>query len=62
MSASATVSAPPVAPEIRGGDAWVMPHEPGAPAWITSAAPQIRVLDQRAGAQRPASAPQPAGQ
>ncbi len=56
MSASATASAPPAAPEIRGGDAWVMPHETGAPAWITSSAPQIRVLDQRGRAQAPAAA------
>ncbi|MDO9352896.1 MAG: hypothetical protein Q7T55_04335 [Solirubrobacteraceae bacterium] len=33
---------------IAGGDAWVVPFEPGAPAWITVGAPQIRVIDRRA--------------
>ncbi|MDQ8046803.1 MAG: hypothetical protein AAGC46_18230 [Solirubrobacteraceae bacterium] len=32
---------------ILGGDAWVVPFEPGGPAWITASAPQIRVVDQR---------------
>jgi hypothetical protein len=33
---------------ILGGEAWVVPYEPGAPAWITVAAPQIRITDLRA--------------
>lgn len=33
---------------ILGGDAWVVPFEAGAPAWITVSAPQIRVTDLRA--------------
>lgn len=36
----------PTAP-VLGGDAWVMPYEPGGPAWITATAPAIRVVDRR---------------
>ncbi len=38
---------------IRGGDAWIVPHEPGGPVWVTASAPVITVLDRRA---KPAAA------
>ena len=40
---------------ILGGEAWVVPHEPGGPVWVTASAPEIRVLDRR-----PKVAPAPA--
>jgi hypothetical protein len=32
---------------IAGGEAWVVPFEPGNYAWITASAPTIRVVDRR---------------
>jgi hypothetical protein len=42
---------------IRGGDAWVVPYEPGGPVWVTASAPVITVLDRRS---KSAAAPVPA--
>ena len=33
--------------QIRGGDAWVVPYEPGGAVWVTATAPAIRVMDLR---------------
>lgn len=33
--------------QIRGGDAWVVPYEPGGAVWVTATAPTIRVMDRR---------------
>ena len=32
---------------IAGGEAWIVPFEPGGPVWITAGAPAIRVIDNR---------------
>lgn len=32
---------------VAGGEAWIVPFEPGGPAWITATAPSIRVVDRR---------------
>ena len=33
---------------ILGGEAWIVPFERGGHPWLTTAAPQIKVTDQRA--------------
>jgi hypothetical protein len=35
---------------IAGGDAWVMPDEPGGQLWTAEGRPPLRVIDQRPGA------------
>ncbi|MEH3053245.1 MAG: hypothetical protein PGN13_04445 [Patulibacter minatonensis] len=32
---------------VLGGEAWVVPYEPGGPVWVTATAPAIRVMDRR---------------
>jgi hypothetical protein len=33
---------------VLGGEAWIVPFEPGGPAWVTVSAPQVRITDRRA--------------
>lgn len=50
--ASTTTLAPPRSlggsqRPVAGGDAWIVPHEPGGFAWISASAPEIRIVDRR---------------
>ncbi|MBJ7470537.1 MAG: hypothetical protein JHD16_04515 [Solirubrobacteraceae bacterium] len=37
----------PSAAPVLGGEAWVVPHEPGGYPWLTATPPRFRVVDQR---------------
>ncbi len=36
---------------VLGGEAWIVPFERGGYPWLTASAPQISVVDRRAGRQ-----------
>lgn len=51
LSAASTAPRERTAPApVLGGEAWVVPFEPGGHPWLTGSAPQFAVTDRRAAA------------